>query len=178
MENIGTFIKGIYRDVLKAGDGRIIYDSGWNSNAIVNRCRILLSGFMKNEATQGIQYLAVGQGQEQWDTTGAPAPDPAAADLINRHNPPIPLGELALVYLDENENELPISAGPTNRLQITSTLNPGYPPPIAPLKTYPLREFGLFGKFGTTDYMIDAIRHPVIHKDESATLIRVVRLFF
>ena len=28
------------------------------------------------------------------------------------------------------------------------------------------------------EYMIDCIRHPVIHKDESATLNRVVRLYF
>jgi len=28
------------------------------------------------------------------------------------------------------------------------------------------------------DYMINGIRHTVIHKDVSATLIRVVRLYF
>lgn len=36
----------------------------------------------------------------------------------------------------------------------------------------PLREFGLFdGK----DYMINGVRHPVIHKDAASTLVRVIR---
>ena len=52
------------------------------------------------------------------------------------------------------------------------------PPPDENLSSYPLREFGLFGKYGTIPYMIDCIRHPVIHKDTSTTLVRVVRLYF
>lgn len=176
MEIIGNSITGIYRDILKGQNGNIIYDSGWISNTIVDRCRMLLAGFMKNEPTNGIQYLAVGQGKKEWDTDGAPVPDPLiTADLVDRYSPPIYLSELSLVYLDENDAEVP---GPTSRLQITATLDPGYPAPISPLTTYPLREFGLFGKFDGTDYMIDCIRHPVIHKDVSATLIRVVRLYF
>lgn len=122
----------------------------------------------------------MGQGLETWDTTEAPDPDPATTtDLENRYTPTIPDlasgSDLALVYLDENDA---VVDGPTSRLQITATLEPGYPAPLAPLTTYPLREFGLFGRFNGTDYMINAIRHPVIHKDESATLIRVIRLYF
>jgi hypothetical protein len=41
-----------------------------------------------------------------------------------------------------------------------------------------LREFGLFGQLAGSDYMLNSIRHPVIHKDGDATLIRVVRLYF
>lgn len=78
-------------------------------------------------------------------------------------------------YLDETNNE--VSAA-TSRLQITAIMEPGYPVPLAPLTTYPLREFGLFGRFGGTDYMINSIRHPLIHKDETATLIRMIRLYF
>jgi len=179
MDRKGISIKGIYRDILKGPHGDIIYDSGWTSNAIVDRCRILMTGFMKNDPAvpiEGIEYLAVGQGLKAWDTTGAPAPDPAAmTDLVNRYTPTIPLADLDLAYLDGNEFEDP---GPTSRLQITATLKPDYPAPIAPLTSFPLREFGLFGRFGGNDYMIDVIRHPVIHKDKSATLIRVVRLYF
>jgi len=175
MENISN-IRGIYRDILKGDDGIIMHDSGWVSNAIVDRCRILLAGFMRNESSNGIQYLAVGEGLEQWDTTGAPAPNPGSTtDLENRFTPTIPVQDLVLAYLDPNEDEV---AGPTHRLQVTATLNPGYPDPIPPGNTYPLREFGLFGQLDSTDFMIDAIRHPVIHKDASSTLIRVVRLFF
>ena len=173
MEIIGAAIKGIYRDMLKGKNNAILFDSGWVPNTIVNTCRTLLAGFMKNESSNGIQYMAVGRGLEEWDANGAPTPDPATTtDLVNRHTPTIPVSNLALVYLDENDVEVP---GPTNRLQITATLEPGYPPPLAaPLTTYPLREFGLFGG---ADHMINCIRHPVIHKDAAATLIRVVRLY-
>lgn len=175
MANIGAAMKGIYRDTLKGADDTILHDSHWVSNTIVDRGRILLAGFMKNETSNGIQYLAVGQGLEAWDATGAPATEPGTTDLANRHDPPLDVAELDVVYLDDNDA---VVDGPTNRLQITATLAPGYPPPLAPLTTYPLREFGLFGHFGETDFMINSIRHLVIHKDESATLIRVVRLYF
>lgn len=176
MEKVGEFIKGIYRDVLTSGDGRIIHDSGWTSNTIVDSCRILLAGFIKNEASTGIQFLAVGQGQDTWDAQGPPPSDPATTtDLVHRHAPPIPIGQLNLAYLDKDLN---VVGQPTNRLQITATLAPGYPTPLAPLNTYPLREFGLFGHFKGQDFMLNSIRHPVIHKDAAATLVRVVRLFF
>ena len=176
MEIIGNSIKGIYHDILKGADDNIIYDSGWRSNTIVHRCRMLLAGFMKNDPSSGIQSLAVGQGLKEWDDTGAPEPDPATTtDLVNGYSPPIPVSELDMAYLDEDDSEV---TGATNRLQITATLEPGYPVPVSPLTTYPLREFGLFGRFNGTDYMINSIRHPVIHKDESATLIRVIRLYF
>lgn len=176
MEIIGNSIKGMYRDILKGKKNNIIYDSGWVSNTIVDRCRILLAGFMKNDPSNGIQYLSVGQGLEAWDTTGPPLPNPVTTiDLVNHFDPPIPVSDLDFAYLDENNAAV---AGATNRLQITATLEPGYPAPIAPLATYPLREFGLFGRFDGTGYMINCVRHPVIHKDESATLIRVIRLYF
>ena len=177
MEVIGNSIKGIYRDILKGKDGDIAYDSGWVSNTIVDRCRMLLAGFVKNDPSDaaGIQFLAVGQGLEVWDTTGAPLPAPATIDLENRYEPPIIVAELDMVYLDGDDS---VVAGPTNRLQITATLEPEYPAPLPPLSTYPLREFGLFGSLDGTDYMINYIRHPVIHKDKSATLIRVLRLYF
>jgi hypothetical protein len=176
MDSTGISMRGIYRDRLKGADGQLLYDSGWVPNTIVERCRILLTGFMKNEPSNGIQYLAVGQGLKDWDITGAPVPDTkTTTDLVNRFKPTVPVANLDLVYLDESANAV---IGPTNHLQITAALPPGYPAPIPPLNTYPLREFGLFGRFGGVDYMINSIRHPVIHKDASATLIRVIQLHF
>jgi hypothetical protein len=169
-------IKGVYRDILVGSDTHLAYDSGWVSNTIVDRCRVLLAGFMKNEPSDGIQYLAVGQGAAHWDSDGTPAPDPATAvTLEDGYDPPIAVADLDIVYLDDADMEV---ATPTSRLQITATLEPGYPAPSAPLISYPLREFGLFGRFNGTDYMINNVRHPVIHKDLSATLIRVIRLYF
>ena len=172
MKKRDVFIKGIYRDILKRKDETIIYDSGWASNTIVDRCRMLLAGFMKNDPSDGIQYLAVGRGLQVWDTTGAPVPNTATTtNLIDRFDPPIQVSDLVIVYLNDDETT---STTPTTRLQITATLPTNYPTP----ETYPLREFGLFGRLNGTDFMINNIRHPVIHKDGSSTLIREIRLSF
>jgi len=178
MESIGTPIKGIYRDILKGPANRVILDSGWVANTIVDRCRILLAGFVKNESTHGLTYLAVGRGQDGWDdlTRPLPVPDPATTtDLERRYEPTIPVADLQLVYLGATDEEV---AGPTSRLQITARLRENYPQPIPPFNTYPLREFGLFARFGGADYMINCVRHPLIQKDASTSLIRVIRLYF
>ncbi len=179
MDVIGESIKGIFRDRLIGPDGSLLYDSGWAPNTIVDSCRTLLAGLIKNELVGGIQCLAVGRGKEAWDTDGVPAPVPEATTrLISRYTPTIPDpnsgSDWKLVYLDENDE---VAHEPTNRLQITATLEPGYPAPEPPLATYPLREFGLFGSVDGS-YMINCVRHPVIHKHASATLIRVIRLYF
>ncbi len=174
------FIKGIYRDRLIGADGRIVFDSGWRSNTIVDRGRMLLAAFMKGDGANGIQYLAVGSGDPNWDNNGAPAPDTATTDgLVARYtgDPIPPEGTFEMVYLDENED--PVTDGSvTTRLQITATLTSGYPAPGSDADTFPLREFGLFGRLNGSDYLINVIRHPVIHKDKDSTLIRVIRLFF
>ncbi len=131
---------------------------------------------MRGDTSNGIQYLAVGQGEEDW---GDGIPDTIPATTFNLANQaadtPIEVGDLDFVYLDESDS--PVS-GPTQRLQISATLLPGYPAPIGGGTTYPLREFGLFGNYDGADYLINTIRHPVIHKGPTATLIRVVRLYF
>ncbi|SCY82404.1 hypothetical protein [Desulfoluna spongiiphila] len=175
MEQLGGQLKGIYRDILKDGRGHILSDSGWSSNTIVHRCRILLAGFIKGDASGGIHHLSFGMGRDSWDHDGPPPPDPSATDLIAPYPRPMPLDTLGLTYLDDDNNEV---STPTSRLQITAILEPGYPDPTTPAATYPLREFGLFGTFDGAYFMINSIRHPVIHKDASATLIRKIRLHF
>lgn len=176
MERIGSTIKGIYRDRLYGAGGRLLRDCGWQNNTILNGCRFLLAAFMMNETSSGIASLAVGQGDPVWDVEGVPAASPSATTgLVNRFNPPIPFAELDVAYLDANDQ---VAAGPSMRLQITATLVPGYPAPILPATSYPLREFGLFANLNGEDIMINSIRHPVLHKDEGSTLIRIIRLYF
>jgi len=176
MAEIVSAIKGIYRDILCDLQGNIIEDRGWRSNTILDGCRMLLAGFMGNETAAGITGLGVGQGDANWDTDGTSAPNATTTtDLINRYNPLIPFSELDVSYLDQNDQ---VIAGLSTRLQITATLNPGYPVPTAPATSYPLREFGLFADLDGTEVMINNIRHPVLHKEETATLIRVIRLYF
>lgn len=180
MEQIGHSIKGIYRDILRNSDNTVIHDSGWQSNIIVNRCRVLLSAFMKNEQARGITSLKVGKGDPQWDADGVPAPDAQLTGLVDTSPYTVEAGDLQIEYLDENDEVVP---GPTNRLQVSVTFGLDQPPAQAPLSSYPMREFGLFGRYtdasGTVqDYMIDCIRHAVINKDVTTTLERAVKLYF
>lgn len=171
METITASLRGMYRDILRDARNSVVYDSGWRANTIVDHCRILLAGFMKNESSSGIQFLAVGQGSEDWDSKLL-QPDTTTTDLVKRYDQPIPVN---LVYLDEKEQ---VVGTPTQRLQITATLERGCPPPLASSNTYPLREFGLFGRFKGNDYMINYVRHAVIHKDNQTSLERIIKLYF
>ncbi len=168
-------IKGIYRDRIWDAHGRPLFDSGWHSNVIVLRCRVLLAGFMKNDAALGIRSLQVGRGDPAWDTTPPPPPDASAITQLVDSSPfSIPHTDLTMHYLNASDE---IITGPTNRIEIVATLGPGQPPPTSD-SIYPLREFGLFGEFNGTPFMIDYIRHPLIEKDAAVTLERKVRLIF
>jgi len=172
----GNLVEGIYRDLVFGPDGERIFDSGWRSNMIVLTCRVLLAGFMKNEATaHGIQSLKVGRGDSAWDKLAQPPkPDPNLVNqLVDNAGFVIPVAKLKLEYLNPKTDD--VSLDVTSRLQITATLGPGQPAAPDP---YPLREFGLFGQMNNTEFMIDYIRHPLIEKDSVMTLERKVRLAF
>ena len=174
--NAGNVISGIYRDRLIAPDGQVVFDSDWKSNMIVLRCRVLLTGFMRNDATaQGIKSMKVGRGDPAWDNlVQIPKPDPNVTDQLVDNAPfVIPLANLKLEYLNPQTDDL--SAAPTNRLQVTAVLGPNQPAAPNP---YPLREFGLFGQMTATEFMIDYVRHPLIEKDNLMTLERKLRLAF
>ena len=84
MKNNVISLRGSYRDILKDPDRGVVYDSGWKANTIVDRCRLLLAGFMRSDASSGIHHLAVGQGDDTWDDDGIPGVDPAdTTALVN-----------------------------------------------------------------------------------------------
>src|SRR5712691_5733437 len=119
-------IEGIYRDRLVGPDGEPIFDSGWQSNMIVLSCRVLLTGFMKNEATaKGIQSLRVGQGDPAWDKLAQPPkPDPNTVTQLT-DAPGFSVPKIKLEYLDPKTDA--VIANQSSRLQITATLGPGQP---------------------------------------------------
>jgi hypothetical protein len=167
-------IDGWYRDRLVDASGREISSSGWRHNLIVAPCRVLLAGFMRNDAALGIRSFQVGRGDPAWDATGAPAADPNTTKLVDATPFSIPAANLTFDYLNEQDN---VVVNPTNRIQVTATLGPGQPT-AATDPPYPLRECGLFGQLGGQLQMIDVIRHPLIQKDGSVTLERKFRLVF
>ncbi|MGD9157554.1 MAG: hypothetical protein PVG39_04040 [Desulfobacteraceae bacterium] len=167
-------LKGVYQDRLINRKGEII-DSGWRSNIIVDRCRFLLAAFMKGDASSGIQSIKIGKGLEVWDST-PPGPPARTTELLTDPGPvDIPISPRQVEYLDAADN---MTAGPTHRLRISISLEPGTPSIASGETSYPMREFGLFGLFGTEKYMIDYVRHPVIHKQADDTLERIIHLIF
>jgi len=176
MRNNNINLNGIYRDHL-ISFGKVKFDSGWRSNIIVNNCRDLLAAFMKGDGAIGIQYIAIGKGDANWDVT-QPAPPVAATNQLedlSQFELDVGSPQVTLDYLNDANG---VVVNPTNRIQITVSLTAGSPAIDPGDDTYPLREFGLFGRIGTDDYMIDYVRHPVIHKGPDDTLVRTVRLVF
>jgi hypothetical protein len=169
-----TWPEGKYCDRWLRAGGEVV-ECGWRSNIVVDRCRMLLAAFMRRDgAAAGIQALAVGRGDPSWDTA-LPPPTPGIEQLVDTSPVTIPIGTGDLSYLDAAGNP---TAGPTPRLQVMVTLAPGTPPPEMGSDNYPLREFALIGDFGGTPYMIDYVRHAVIHKAAGDSLVRTIRLIF
>lgn len=163
--------QGCYRDRLVGADGGVC-DRGWRSNLIVDRGRFLLAGFMRGDAAEGIQRLLIGRGEAGWDLVPPPAPPRSTQALTDAAPFEIVLTPAEITYLDAAGNP---TAGPTNRLRLAVTMGTNEPPGEDP---YPLREFGLFGRFGGADFMINYVRHPVLFKAADATLERTIQLVF
>jgi hypothetical protein len=170
----GELPHGIYRDRL-TGPGAWVVELGWRSNIIVERCRQLLAAFMKGDGVTGVERLRVGRGDPAWDGGPPPAAPASTRDLLDPAAFELTVSPAQIEYLDATG--LP-TAGPTNRIQVTLALGPGVPPPGPGETAVPLREFGLFGALAGTPFMIDYVRHPVIHKAPADTLTRTIRLVF
>jgi hypothetical protein len=165
---------GIYHDQIITGQGQVI-DLGWKSNIIVDRCRQLLASFMKGDPSSGIQLLKVGIGMESWDEDPPGPPTRTIQQLTDPSPADISINSDQIVYLNAAGDP---TEDPTNRLSIAVTLESGTPPIANGETSYPLREFGLFGIYDGDEFMIDYVRHPVIHKQADDTITRTIRLIF
>lgn len=171
----GITIKGSYQDRLLDKKNTEIFNSGWKSNLIVLRCRILLAAFISNDTALGIRSLQVGRGDPSWDTTPPPVPDPKTiVQLVDSSPFTIPHTALTVNYLNADYE---IVAEPTNHIQIVAKLEQNEPAPASE-PPFPLREFGIFGELNGTPFMINCIRHSLIEKYGSTTLERTLRLIF
>jgi hypothetical protein len=171
-------LRGMYRDVLRDTQGRVVWESGWHMNAIVVDCRRLLAGFLRGLPTgaAGIQGLQVGAGLATWDSPpGPPAPGSTQAALVDPNPHTVPRPQLVMDYLVGGV----VSATPTNELQIVATLGPGVPAwPDVNHATSTLREFGLVGQLNGATVLLNYVTHPAIPKHPASTLERTVWLVF
>jgi hypothetical protein len=174
-ENLTHQLRGMYRDVVRAHSGQVLYDAGWRTNAIVVDCRRMLASFMGGAPALGIQGLAFGAGLLAWDSAGPPPPTPGQVALVDPSPFVVPAASLSIDFIDAGV----VTATPTNRLQIVATLGPGQPPwPDGAHVSASLREFGLMGELGGSPVLINYVTHPVIHKDPTSTLERTIWLVF
>jgi hypothetical protein len=168
-------INGRYQDVLRNAQGRLLWQSGWRSNRILNNCSRLLAALMKGEAgIQGLRYWAVGQGERRWDAT-LPNPQLASTQLTSELVR-LPLSAEQITYIDSQNAP---SATPTNRLQVTVDIDGST---LVSSGFQPLREFGLFGGDATetanSGLMINQVIHPRIDIAPDMTLSRTLHLTF
>lgn len=162
-------IQGIYRDQVHNNYDRLVFDSGWSPNTIVDAAWPLIAGLLKNDpALNGILFWAVGAGDPTWDAARATA-NPAATQLqdeIERQAVPVE----SIVYLDSNG--IPVES-PTTWIEVSASFT-------WPAEAQTLREFGLFGgnasKVKNSGYLINYVIHPRLELEAGATLTRHLRL--
>jgi hypothetical protein len=173
MENVGGALRGMYRDTIINAENQLVFDSGWISNTIVINGRVLLAALMKGDQNaSGIYCMKVGMGSETWGNNPR-QPAVSLTDLVKPYKKQVTIDpETDISYLDDKDNK---PDQPTHRLEVRVVLGKDFPEKN---KTCELREFGLFGRFDRDLRMINCVRHPIIQKAASETLIRVVRLFF
>ena len=168
-------IKGYYCDTLTDSQGRVLCDSSWRSNLIVQNCNLFLAGLMKqHQGIQGILYLAIGEGEDDWDSS-RPSPLLTTSRLA-REVARKALTEDHIVYLDNTNEPMETSS---NRLEVTAEFSGEEFASNGPKH---LREFGLFGGDATNEtdsgFMIDYVIHLRIDLMPEMRLIRKVRLTF
>ena len=125
----------------------------------------------RHEGMRGILYLAVGEGEDEWDAT-QPTPTPSISKLRKELLRQL-LEADQITYLDNQNQE------PTNHLEITAKF---FGADLVSNGFQSLREFGLFGgdAIEVTDsgFLINYVIHPRIDLTPEVTLTRRVRLNF
>ena len=168
-------LQGYYCDRLCDSQSRMIWESGWRANRIVEGCNELLAALMKREpGISGILYWAVGEGAVAWDNL---MPSPSADDReLSAEVARKAMSAADIVFLDEHNQ---VVEGPTPRIQITAAFTREE---LGGGASRFLREFGLFGGNATnaanSGWMIDYVIHPRIEISEGMTLTRSLHLAF
>jgi hypothetical protein len=161
-------MQGVYRDVLRDRRGRMVMDSGWRRNTIVDVAWPLIAGLLKNDpGLRGILFWAVGAGRAAWDTARTSA-------------------ARGTVRLTQEVDRMPVA--PEEIRYIGSDGSPATDPaPCIELgvafswrEARVLREFGLFGGAATpspgSGILINYVIHPSVAVPAGQSLTRRLRL--
>lgn len=172
MDGYAISVRGEHRDVLRAPDGRIVWERDWASNVIADSLRAVLAALVKGDP-QGhpLGYWAVGTGATSWDSPPGPPPDATRRTYA---------------HLVAEVGRKPVSPGSitflggafTNRLEIISSFTSA---DVAGPLPQPLREFGLFAGGSAASgsgVLINHRAHPRIDMQPGFTLERTLHLTF
>lgn len=173
-------IKGQWKDVIEKkmpnGTEKVIEDSGWNSNMIVQGMPKILGGLMKGEGTftGGILYHAQGNGLPAWDPLPTPpTPSYSSTQLVAEYfrKPPT-----SISYLDPMG--MP-SVAITGSILIQTVLD--YTEANGMAGEY-IREQGLFCGTATgvpdSGIMASVINHVAKWKDSTVKITRYWNIIF
>lgn len=168
-------ITGQFRDLIVDEAGRVLYDSGWNNNAIMSGARVLLASLAKGAPAAGVQYWAVGDGIPAWDQV-PPAPTDRTKLQSELDRQPIPGVQIQFWNPQwQTPGQDVASANPTNVLDIRVEFS-------TTVEGKVLREFGLFGGNATvakdSGLLINHKIHPPLQVPKGAKLQRRLVLTF
>lgn len=137
--------KGTWKIVLEHEDGTVEV-IGPKTNDIVINGKILMAALMKNDALypNGIQYLAVGSGDSDWDTQGTPDPSFANTTLLDEVDPGGRKVPESIVYLDGPAGSPTLT--PSAIIQVKTR----FEKTDLPAGGVYIREYGLFGGNATS----------------------------
>lgn len=161
-------MRGIYRDVVREPGGRMLADTGWRENTIVDSAWPLIAGLLKNDpGLRGILFWAVGAGRAAWDTAHASV-DNATVRLVDEVDR-LPVG--SMVYMGRDGSP---SLSPTACIEVGAAFTWG--------QDRVLREFGIFGGDATpsrnSGTLINYVIHPPLSIASGASLTRRLRFTF
>lgn len=172
-------VKGRWRDVVTRrmpdGTEKVVEDTGWKSNMIVQGMPKLLAGLMRNESTYigGILQHAIGNGNPAWDIPGPPTPAYNSTQLVAEYfrKPPT-----SISYLDPLGLPSPVITG---SILIQTVFDYGEANGMA--GEY-IREQGLFGGtatgVGNSGIMANLIYHVAKWKDSNVKITRYINIIF
>lgn len=161
-------MRGTYRDVVREPRGRMLADTGWRENTIVDSAWPLIAGLLKNDpGLRGILFWAVGVGRAAWDTAHASV-DTGAVRLVDEVDR-LAVAAGAMHYVGANANP---SLAPTACIEVGAA--------FTWRQDRVLREFGVFGGDATpargSGTLINHVIHPRMEIAAGRTLTRRLRL--
>lgn len=152
-----------------------IYDKDGNLIKVVEGHNLVVNQFVKlvmalckgEEGYNGIQYWAIGSGNEEWDT--APIEPAINASRLDNEIGRVAIDPSEIKFLSSDYTE---SEVPTNMLEIKHTFG-------VDDCNGEWREFGIFGGNATDEVnsgiMVNKRHHPVITKTTEMTIERTMR---